>query len=109
MTNPDPLSRRERQLMNLIYKAERPTASDLHTEMADPPSYSAVRAHLATLITKGHLNRELVKGRHVYTPSVPREDAGREALQRVVDSFFGGSSQRAIEVLRQVDRDWAQW
>ncbi len=95
--------------MNLLYRLTPASASALHAEMADPPSYSAVRAHLATLVTKGHVHRELVGGKHQYTPTVDRESAGLEALQRVVDSFYGGSSSRAIEALRAANRDWAQW
>jgi len=109
MSTPDPLSRRERQLMNLVYQLDNPSAAALHERMADPPSYSAVRAHLATLVSKGHVGRELVKGKHHYSPTVPRDLAGLEALQRVVESFYGGSAQRAIEALRHRDRDWAQW
>ncbi len=95
--------------MNLLYKLEGASAGDLHQQMSDPPSYSAVRAHLATLVSKGHIERELVKGKHEYTPTIPREVAGREALQRVVDSFYGGSVQRTMEALRAQDTDWAQW
>jgi len=68
-----------------------------------------VRAHLATLVAKGHVERELIRGKHQYTPTIDREIAGLRALQRVVDSFYGGSSGRAIEALRTANRDWAQW
>jgi BlaI family transcriptional regulator, penicillinase repressor len=109
MPNPDPLSRRERQLVNLLYRLTPASAPELHAEMANPPSYSAVRAHLATLVNKGHIQRELIGGKHEYSPTIDRESAGLEALQRVVDSFYGGSSSRAIEALRTANRDWAQW
>jgi len=109
MPDPDPLSRRERQLVNLLYRLTPASASELHAEMADPPSYSAVRAHLATLVQKGHIQRELIGGRHQYTPTIDRETAGMEALQRVIESFYGGSPTRAIEALRAANRDWAQW
>lgn len=96
---PDPLSRREREVMDLLYRLGEGTVADVRTAMADPPSYSAVRALFATLEAKGHLQHRVDGVRFIYRPVVPAETAARSALERVVQSFFAGSSPRAAVAL----------
>ena len=86
------LTRRERQIMDVIYARGRATAADVTEGLPDPPSYSAVRAMLRILEDKGHLSHRKVGPRYVYLPTRSREKAARSAIRRVVDTFFGGSS-----------------
>ena len=85
--------------MDLLYRLGEGTVADVRAAMAEPPSYSAVRALFATLETKGHLHHHVDGVRFVYRPVVPTEHAGRSALERVVQSFFAGSSPRAAVAL----------
>ena len=87
----DQLSRRERQIMDVVYRRGRATAAQVAEGMPDPPSYSAVRAMLRILEEKGHLKHERVGMRYVYAPTHPRVKAGQSAVRRVVETFFGGS------------------
>ena len=90
------LSRRERQIMDIVYRLREASAADVCRELPDPPSYSAVRALLAILERKGRL-RHFTRGpRYVYAAAHAREDAGRSALQRVVHTFFEGSLGKAV-------------
>jgi predicted transcriptional regulator len=93
------LSRRERQIMEIVYRKGSATASEVHAEMPDPPSYSAVRALLRVLLDKGHLRHRQDGPRYVYSATVPRERARRSALHRVVGTFFGGSVTDAVAAL----------
>jgi BlaI family penicillinase repressor len=95
----DPLSRRERQIMDIAYQLGEVAVADVHERLADAPSYSAVRALMGTLVEKGHLSHRPVGRRYVYAPSVPAEDASASALQRLVHTFFGGSPARAALAL----------
>ena len=95
----DPLSRRERQLMDVVYRLGRASVSDIHAVLPDAPSYSAVRALLGTLVDKGHLTHDREGQRYVYEPTVPAEEASVSALQRVVATFFGGSAADAAVAL----------
>lgn len=99
----DPLSRREREIMDILYRLGPSSVSDAREAMADPPSYSAVRALLATLEEKGHIMHARDGRSYIYRPRVPREQASRSALSRVVRSFFGGSSKAAAMALLQLD------
>lgn len=96
---PDPMSRREREVMDILYRLGEATVADVRAEMADPPSYSAVRALFATMEGKGHLHHRVDGVRFVYKPVVPGARAARSALQRVVQSFFAGSSAKAAVAL----------
>lgn len=103
------LSRRERQIMHIVYRLGRVTAAQVRDEMDDAPSYSAVRAHLATLERKGHLRHEMDGPRYVFAPTVPREDARISALEGVVRSFFRGSAaQAAVALLDGAELDPAE-
>lgn len=93
------LSRRERQIMDVVYQRGRVTAAEVLDALPDPPSYSAVRALLRVLEEKGHLRHRRDGARYVFLPTVPRETARRSALARVVRTFFGGSTQAAVAAL----------
>lgn len=95
----DALSRRERQIMDIVYRLGRATVSDVHAELPDPPSYSAVRALMGTLLEKGHLAHEREGKRYVYRPTVAVDTASLSALRRVVATFFAGSPARAALAL----------
>ena len=93
------LSRRERQIMDAIYRLGSATAQDVRENIPDPPSYSAVRALLRVLEEKGHVTHRQDGPRYVYRPTVPRERAQRSALQQVVRTFFDGSPEHAVAAL----------
>jgi predicted transcriptional regulator len=93
---PHDLSRRERQIMDAIYTRGEATAADVHAAIPDPPSYSAIRALLRILEEKGVLKHREDGPRYVFSPTMPREKASRSALQRVVQTFFGGSLADAV-------------
>jgi len=93
------LSRRERQIMDILFERGSATASEIHEALPDPPSYSAVRAALSVLEKKGHIRHELQALRYVWTPRVPRENARRTALRHLVKTFFDGSVEQAVSAL----------
>lgn len=93
------LSRREREMMDIIYKSGRATAAEVKDAMASPPSYSAVRATLRVLVEKGHLSHKEDGPRYVYLPTVPADQARQSALQRVLRTFFDGSTKNAVAAL----------
>jgi predicted transcriptional regulator len=89
------LSRRERQIMDIVYRHGAATAVQILADMPDPPSYSAIRALLRILVDKKHLQHREDGPRYVYSPTVPRQKARTRALERVVDTFFDGSALKA--------------
>jgi len=93
------LSRREREIMDVIYRAGRATAAEVLDQLADPPSYSAVRALLRVLEEKGHLRHEEEGPRYVFVPTVPRERARQSALRQILHTFFEGSTEQAVAAL----------
>ncbi len=93
------LSRRERQIMDILHQRGRATAAEVQAALPDPPSYSAVRALLRILEEKGHLRHLKEGARYVFLPMVSRETARRSALKRVVATFFEGSIPRAVAAL----------
>ncbi|MCA9061440.1 MAG: BlaI/MecI/CopY family transcriptional regulator [Planctomycetaceae bacterium] len=95
------LSRRERQIMDIVYARGEASAANVHADLPDPPSYSAVRALLAILVDKGHLRHRSEQGRYIYSPTRKRSQAGRSALRRVLDTFFEGSLEKAVASLLQ--------
>jgi predicted transcriptional regulator len=99
MTLNDPLSRRERQILDILYAKSAATAAEVREAMDDPPSYSAVRALLRILEEKGHARHETQGTRYVYLPLVPREHARNSALTRIVQTFFDGSAAQAAAAL----------
>lgn len=93
------LSRRERQIMDVVYARGDVSVSDVLEGLPEPPSYSAVRAMLRKLEEKGHLTHDVRGPKYVYRPTVPREDAQESALERVLDTFFEGSPTRAVQAI----------
>jgi len=93
------LSRRERQIMDVIYGRGQATAAEVLEGLPDPPSYSAVRAMLRVLEEKGHLRHEQQGPRYVFLPTVPREQARQSALKQLVQTFFDGSTEQAVAAL----------
>lgn len=93
------LSRRERQIMDLVYRHGSATAADIHRQLPDPPVAAAVRTMLRILEEKGHLRHEKDGQRHVYYPMTPRSVAQRSAVRHMVGTFFGGSRAAAIAAL----------
>jgi BlaI family penicillinase repressor len=95
----DQLSKRERQIMDIIYRLGRGTAADVQAQLPNDPSYSTVRAQLRVLEEKGHVKHEEKDLRYVYLPTVPRDKAKRSALQHLLDTFFEGSAEQAVAAL----------
>jgi len=93
------LSRREREIMDVIYRSGRATAAEVLDQLADPPSYSAVRALLRVLEEKGHIRHEEDGPRYVFLPTVPRERARASALRQLLHTFFDGSTEQAVAAL----------
>jgi BlaI family penicillinase repressor len=93
------LTRRERQIMDALYRIGHATAADIQTEIPDPPSYSAVRAALRVLEEKGHVRHERESHHYVYRPTVSAEVARRNAARRLLETFFEGSASRAVAAL----------
>ena len=93
------LSRRERQIIDILYSQGRATAAEVQAALPDPPSYSAVRAMLRILEEKGHVRHEQDGPRYVYVPTVARENAKKSALRHVLQTFFDGSASQAISAL----------
>ena len=93
------LSRRERQIMDILYQRGRASASEIHQALPDAPTYSAVRAKLRVLEEKGHVRHEEEALRYVYLPTVARDSARRSALRHMVTTFFEGSVQEAVAAL----------
>jgi predicted transcriptional regulator len=104
-TDRSALSRRERQIMDAIYLLGEATAQDVLEQIADPPGYSAVRALLRILETKGHVRHRQDGPRYVYHPTVPRERARDSALRQLVRTFFDGSAGAAAAALLDLSRD----
>src|SRR5437868_6135988 len=98
-SRPEHLSRRERQIMEIIYFCGEASAATVLAQMADPPSYSAVRALLSILVEKGHLKHRSEHGRYIFAPKRRRAHAGRSALRRVLETFYGGSLEKAVAAL----------
>lgn len=103
--DPAQLSRRERQIMEIIYENESATAAEVQKQIPDPPSYSAVRAMLRILEEKGHLRHEQQGPRYVFMPTIPREEARESALKRIVRTFFDGSAEGAMAALLDLNDD----
>ena len=93
------LTRRERQIMDILYRQGRASAQEVLEHLADPPSYSAVRALLRLLEERGHVRHVQDGQKYVYLPSVGRSDARRSALAHVVRTFFDGSVEAAVAAL----------
>ncbi|HXV85211.1 MAG TPA: BlaI/MecI/CopY family transcriptional regulator [Gemmatimonadales bacterium] len=97
------LTRRERQIMDVLFRSGKATVADVMDQMPDPPSYSAVRATLRVLEEKGRVLHQQDGPRYVYVPAVPAETARSAALHHLVNTFFDGSAERAVAALLQLD------
>jgi predicted transcriptional regulator len=93
------LSRRERQIMDVIWESGRATAQEIRDRIPEPPSYSAVRALLRILENKGHVRHHQDGPRYVYEATIPRTRARRRALEHLVRTFFDGSTAGAVAAL----------
>jgi BlaI family penicillinase repressor len=98
-SQPAHLSRRERQIMDILYRAGRATAADVRAGLHEAPSDSAVRTLLRILEEKGHVRHEVDGLRFVYLPTVARDKAKRSALKHVLDTFFDGSASQVVAAL----------
>jgi|SRR5579884_4420985 len=105
LKNQHKLSRRERQIMDVLYRRGKATAAEVHAAIPDPPSYSAVRAMLRVLEEKGHIRHEAQDLRYIFIPVVPREKARRSAVRHLLETFFEGSPEQAVATLLDVSRD----
>ena len=104
------LSRRERQIMDVLYQLGEATAAEVQERLPDPPSYSAVRAMLRILEDKGHAGHHEDGPRYVFRPTLAREDASRSAVSHLLKTFFNGSVEQAMAALldgsdRKLSRD----
>ncbi|MDR3691441.1 MAG: BlaI/MecI/CopY family transcriptional regulator [Fimbriimonas sp.] len=93
------LSRRERQIMDALYRLGKGSAADIRESLEAPPTYTAVRTHLAILQEKGHVKFESDGTRYIYEPVVPRNEMAKSVMDGVLQTFFGGSVERVVATL----------
>ena len=96
------LSRRERQIMDILFQRGKASAAEVREAMADAPSYSAVRAMLRILEEKGHVKHQAEGLKYVYVPSLARDKAKRTAVKHVMETFFNGSPESVVAALLDV-------
>jgi|MDTC01.1.fsa_nt_gb predicted transcriptional regulator len=99
MMQAEQLSRRERQIMDVVYRLGSASAADVQGTMPDPPSYSAVRAQLAILEEKGYLKHEKKQRKYIYAPTVAPSRAKRSALKQLLATFFDNSAVNLVAAL----------
>jgi predicted transcriptional regulator len=99
MSNAEALARRERQVMDILYRMGEATAQEVMDAMADPPTYSAVRALLATMTEKGLVEFRKDSRRYVYRPAVSEKKAKRSALKQLLSTFFEGKPEKLVAAL----------
>jgi predicted transcriptional regulator len=93
------LTRRERQIMDILYRRGRATANQVMDDLSGEPSYSTVRTQLRVLEAKGHIRHEEEGLRYVYSPAVPRHTVRKSALKHLVETFFDGSTEKVVSAL----------
>ena len=98
------LSRRERQIMEIVVRLGRASVADVMARLTGDPAYSTVRAQLRVLEQKGHLRHEEQNLRYVYLPTLARDRAGRPALASVIETFFDGSTEKAVAALLDISK-----
>jgi predicted transcriptional regulator len=96
------LSKRERQIMDILYQRGKASAGEVRNAMADAPGYSAVRAMLRVLEDKGHVRHELSGLKYVYAPTLHRDKAKRSAVKQLIDTFFSDSPDQVVAALLDV-------
>jgi len=96
---PDKLGSRERQIMDIVYRRGRATAAEVHNDLPDPPTNSAVRGMLRLLEEKGHLRHESDGPRYVYVPTVDPSKMSRSAVRHLVRTFFDNSASSAVAAM----------
>jgi len=94
-----PLSRRERQIMDILYRRERATAQDVMNDLSGNPHYSTVRTQLRVLEEKGYVRHEEEHLKYVYLPVMPRHELGQSLLMQVIDGFYDGSMENVVAAL----------
>jgi predicted transcriptional regulator len=97
------LTRRERQIMDILYRRGRATAGEVMEELTGAPNYSTVRTQLRVLEEKGHVKHEEVGLRYVYSPTVPRSAIRHSALRHLIDTFYDGSTEKVVAALLGVE------
>jgi len=95
----DGFSRREREIMDALYKLGRASAAQILDEIADPPTYTAIRTQLTILEKKGHVRHTSDGTRYIYEPKVAREQMGRRAIDTLMKTFYGNSVERVVAAL----------
>ena len=105
MASDQKLSRRERQVMDVLYREGRATVAQVLERMPDPPSYSSVRALLRVLEEKGHVLHEQDGPRYLYRPTTPLQQARTSALQRLLSTFFDDSPEQVLAALLDIKHD----
>lgn len=99
------MSRRERQIMEIIYRKGSATASEIQTALNDNINYSTVRALLRILEEKGHLKHETLSNKYIYYPTVPRQNAIHSVVTNLLDTFFDNSIEQAVAALLELKKD----
>jgi BlaI family penicillinase repressor len=102
MSAPESLSRRERQIMDILFQRGKASAADVREAMTDAPGYSAVRAMLRILEEKGHVKHQAEGLKYVYVPSITRDKAKRTAVKHLMETFFNGSPEHVVAALLDV-------
>jgi len=93
------LSRREREIMDILYKSGRATAAEVMNGLSGKPHYSTVRTQLRVLEGKGYVRHEEENLRYVYVPAVAQREVGRSALRQLIDAFYDGSMENVVDAL----------
>jgi len=96
------LSRRERQIMDIVFQQGQASVADVRSRLPDRPSYSAVRALMRILEEKGHLRHRKEGNKYIYLPTRSRRDASKSAARRLLETFFDGSASKAVAALLEV-------
>lgn len=96
---PEKLGRRERQILEALYRRGAASVNDVLAELPDPPSYSAVRTFLRILEEKGHVTHTQEGAKYIYHPTKPRTPVAREALYKLMETFFGGRPEQVVNTL----------
>ena len=99
MSKHSQLTRRERQIMDSLYRRGRATAADVMADLPGEPSYSTVRTQLRVLEEKGHVRHDEEGLKYVYLPAVPRHAARKSAMRHLIETFFDGSTEKAVAAL----------